>query len=206
MQETNPSPISRPLLLGIGLLCAMLIAVQFFWDPPSLTFDGGGPQGGEFTLQSVDGPVALSDFRGRLVMLYFGYTLCPDICPTALAYLAQALEQLSEQERSAIQLLFVSVDPERDSLAHLKTYVGFFNSGFIGLTDSPERISQVAARYGAGYRKVESDSKLGYIVDHTADLYLIDREGRLQTRIAHGTAPAEIAATLRQWLPSNSKP
>lgn len=206
MQESQTPLVTKLLLLGIGLASAALIAVQFLWNPPALTLEGNALPGGDFSLQSADGPVALSDFRGQLVALYFGYTQCPDICPTALAYLTQGIEQLPEPAQAAIQVLFVSVDPERDSLAHLKTYAGFFNPRFIGLTGSPEQIQRVAGQYGAAYRKVASDSKLGYSIDHTAALYLIDPAGKLQTQIAHGTTPQEIAAILQQWLPANLKP
>jgi protein SCO1/2 len=204
MPTTASTTATRLLLLAIGLTSATLLLVLLAWEPTPDLADT--PRGGDFTLNSADGPVSLRDFRGKLVVLYFGYTRCPDICPTSLAYLVQGLSQLSAPEQQRVQVLFVSVDPQRDTLAHLKTYSQYFHPNFLGLTDSPERIKRVADQYGAGYRIVNSDSKLGYLVDHSADLYLIDRTGTLQGRIAHGTPPGEIAVALRTWLPEPANP
>jgi protein SCO1 len=188
------------LLLG-SVAIAMVLIAALWWQPVEshsrLTLP---PRGGDFTLRSADGPVALADLRGRLVVLYFGYTLCPDVCPTALGFLAAALRSLSHEEQAQVQGLFISVDPERDTLDHLKTYSTFFHPSLIGVTGSAEELKQVADRYSATYRRVASDSGIGYLVDHTADLYLIDRRGQLRTIIPHGTTAAEIATDLRQLL------
>jgi protein SCO1/2 len=197
---------TRLLLIGIGLAAAVLLAVALWWKPAAPPPVELSPRGGDFRLQSADGPVGLADFRGKLVLVYFGYTRCPDICPTSLAYLTQALGSLPPAAKAAVQVLFVSVDPERDNLEHLRTYAHYFDPAYIGLTDTPERIKAVAEQYGVGYRKVEGDSALGYSVDHSADIYLIDPAGTLQTRIAHGTPPGEILRLMQPWLPSPSKP
>lgn len=196
-QPVNP----RWLLLG-GLLAVLgLGAVLWLWQPgPPPSRLAARPQGGDFTLFSAEGPVALTGLRGRLVVLYFGYTLCPDVCPTSLGFLAAALRSLKPEEQAQVQGIFISVDPERDKLDHLKTYSAFFHPSLIGVTGSPQELRQVADRYGVAYSRVASDSGLGYLIDHSADLYLIDRQGQLRTTIPHGTPPGEIAEALRKFL------
>lgn len=200
MNNTRNS-LNIPLLIGLALLLAVLAGALLLWEPKHepLTL-ASVPQGGDFQLASADGPVALKDFRGRSVVLYFGYTQCPDICPTSLGFLTNALESLDEADKGRIQTLFISLDPERDSLEHLKTYSKYFSDDFIGLTGTEAELAKVAAAYGVGYRKVKDDSELGYSLDHSADLYLIDTQGQLKTRVSHGTPVAGIAKALKDLL------
>ena len=158
------------------------------------------PEGGDFSLQSLEGEVALSDFRGQVVMLYFGYAFCPDVCPDSLARMAGALDQLDGEELKQVQPLFISVDPERDTLEHLDHYSRWFHERIIGLTGDPDAIRDVADRYGAAYRRVESPDDAGYLVDHSSFYYLVDREGQLQETLPHGIDPDDLAAALRAAL------
>jgi protein SCO1/2 len=158
------------------------------------------PIGGDFTLQSATGDVSLHDFQDKVVLLYFGYRSCPDICPTSLSSLSLALQALTPEEKSSTQTLFVSVDPERDSPELLKDYVDYFRANMLGLTGSPETLNEIASRYGVAYRKVESDSALGYLVDHSANIYLIDRHGKLQESLPHGTSPDTMVKSIRHYL------
>ncbi len=159
------------------------------------------PTGGDFTLMSVDGPMSLMDFRGKVVLLYFGYTWCPDICPTNLAIIGQALRQLSEAERERVQVVFVSVDPERDDPARLAEYVGYFDPSMIGVTGDGAEVAAAAALYGAAFRRTEQpDSAMGYLVDHSASAYMIDANGELHATLAHATPPAVLVAQLRELL------
>jgi len=113
------------------------------------------PRAADFTLTAHTGkPVRLSDFQGKLVLLYFGYTYCPGICPTTLAEVAQALQTLGPQEVEKIQLLMISVDPARDTPHRLAEYLTYFNPTFLGLTGTPDEIATVAASYGIYYRKL----------------------------------------------------
>jgi len=191
-----------PLIL-IALSSLALGWVLLFWQPSDrpaeLALDA--PDGGDFTLQSAGGPVALEDFRGKVVLLYFGYTFCPDVCPTNLGFIAAAMEQLAAAESEQVQVLFVSVDPERDTLEKLQAYAGFFHPRVIGITGTPDQVAQAAALYGAAYRKVpQPDSATGYLVDHSANTYLLDRSGKMRRVLAHATAPDEIAAAVRAHL------
>ncbi|MET0082812.1 MAG: SCO family protein [Sedimenticola sp.] len=194
--------MKKPLiLLLIALLAAALVWVVFFWSPEVQEPAGAGkPTGGDFVFQSSAGPVALQDLRGKVVALYFGYTWCPDICPTSLGYLAAALNELDDRQQAQFQGLFLSVDPERDTLEKLKTYAGYFHHRIAGITGSREQIDRAAEQYGAAYRLVKEDSEMQYLVDHSADLYLIDRQGRLAVTLRHGTPPEEILNAILKLL------
>jgi len=124
--------------------------------------------------------VCLSDFRGKIVMIFFGYTHCPDVCPAALQVLARTLKLLPEADRDKIQVLFITVDPERDDPEITQKYAEYFHPSFLGLTGSPEEIKKVAKDYMVYYGKVEGQSEGGYLVDHTALIYLIDQRGNLK--------------------------
>ncbi len=150
----------------------------------------GPPPGGDFTLQSANGPVSLHDFKGKIVLLYFGYTFCPDICPTNLGNLSVAWRNLPPEIRDKTQIIFVSIDPERDTPDRLKAYTDFFNAHIIGLTGDPKTLEAIAHRYGAVYKKVPvKEAAIGYLVDHSAFTYLIDPDGKLVTQLPHGTSP-----------------
>jgi len=159
------------------------------------------PPGGDFTLQSADGPVSLKDFRAKVVLLYFGYTKCPDVCPTSLSFLTQALNELSEDELNRVQGIFVSVDPKRDTPDALKEYVGYFHPSLLGVTGSAAEVADVAALYGAQYYEVELEgSAFGYSVNHSAVTYLITPDGALRFIFPHGTPPQVIVEAIRYVL------
>jgi protein SCO1/2 len=158
------------------------------------------PKGGDFTLTSADGPVALRSFRGKVVLLYFGYTNCPDICPSALSFTAMALERLSPAERERVRAIFVSVDPERDTPEKLKGYAAYFHPNVIGVTGDHRTLAEIAARYGAAYRRSDIGSASGYAVDHTSFTYVIAPDGRLAESLPHGTPPDQVASAVRRWL------
>lgn len=185
------------LAIAAGLLL-LVAALAIFWQPGAAR-----PQptvGGDFTLQSADGPVALHDYRGKAVLVYFGYTYCPDVCPTELASLAAGLRLLSPQEAERVAVLFVSVDPERDTPAHLKEYAAFFHPAMRGVTGTPAEVAAVAARYGVFYARQQADTAGGYVVDHSSETYVIDGEGRLAGRIPHAAPPEVVAAEVRRLL------
>ncbi len=124
--------------------------------------------------------VCLSDLKGKVVLMFFGYTHCPDVCPTALQTLSKTMELLSEEERSRVQVVFVSVDPERDTPEIAQKYAEYFYPTFMGLTGTPEEIRKVAKDYMVYYEKVKGQSEGEYLVDHTAFIYLITPDGTLK--------------------------
>jgi protein SCO1/2 len=152
-----------------------------------------------FTLQSADGPVSPSDFEGQVVVLFFGYTFCPDVCPTTLADLAGAMRLLGD-EADDVQVVFVSVDPARDTPERLAEYVSSFDPRFIGITGTEAEVAAAAAVYGIFYEKHEGTPASGYLVDHTATAMVIDRKGRLKLVLPFGTGAQDIAADLHELL------
>lgn len=197
--------MSERLLAAIAaVLAALVVGLAVFWQPAMperLLPKAGLAAGGDFTVQSANGPVALADFRGKVVLLYFGYTYCPDVCPTSLAATVAGLQLLSPAERAQVAMIFISVDPQRDTPARLKDYVAFFDPMMIGATDTPERIAELAGRYGVIYaaQKVATAGD-GYVVDHSSDTLIVDPAGRLAGKIAHATPPEQVAAALRNHL------
>lgn len=193
-----------PLLI-IALLGIIFVWVLFFWTPSSDKTTNhqelnlvAAPVGGDFTVETKDKDISLSDFRGKVVALYFGYTTCPDICPTSLSLLTQALSQMSEAELSKMQSLFISVDPDRDNLTRLDKYTHYFHPNIIGATAEQDEIDRITKLYGAAYKKVESQSAAGYLVDHSSYTYIIDKKGKLRESLPHGTMPEKILSTIRK--------
>lgn len=197
--------MSERLLMAVaGLLAVVLVGVALFWQPeiperpmPKARIAAGG----DFSLESASGPVALSDYRGKLVLVYFGYTYCPDICPTSLAATAGGLNLLTPDELAKVAMIFVSVDPKRDTPARLKEYAEFFHPAIIGATGTPENIAEIAKRYGVFYaeQKVETAGG-GYVVDHSSDTFVIAPDGALVAKIAHETPPDQVAVAIRKYL------
>ena len=154
----------------------------------------------DFTLQSVNGPVTLSSFRGKYVVIYFGYTSCPDICPATSAALKAALSQLNGQD-AQVQVLFVSVDYKRDTPEKLSNYMQNFRPDFIGLVGTQAQTDQVTHDFGIYYELDAPDAETGtYAVAHTATILVLDRTGALVLTWANDQQPDEMAADLRILL------
>lgn len=194
----------RVLMVIAGLLATLVLGLAFFWQPeiPERPLPKAAiAEGGDFTLQSANGPVSLKDYRGKLVLVYFGYTFCPDICPTSLAATAEGLKLLTPEEAARVAMIFISVDPERDTPARLKEYVEFFHPSMVGVTGKPEDLAEIAKRYGVFYAKQKvATAGNGYVVDHSADTYVVAPDGQLVGKIAHATPPNEVAAEIRKRL------
>lgn len=159
------------------------------------------PTGGDFILTSAYGPVALHDFKDKVVLVYFGYTFCPDICPTNLGNISMAYQQLTEAEQQQLQVLFVSVDPQRDTPKRLQQYANYFNSGIIGLTSDKATLDEVVKRYGVVYAiHKSSPDDMNYSVDHSAFTYVVDKAGHLVSQLPHATSPDQFVSAIRQQL------
>lgn len=152
-----------------------------------------------FTLTGADGPVSPGDYRGKLVLLFFGYTFCPDVCPATLANIAEALRILGDRS-DAVQVIMVSVDPDRDQPAKLAEFVRRFNPNFVGITGTKAEIDQVTSQYGIYYKMREGTSPDAYFVDHTAAVLVINRENQLVLQIPFGNTPDQIADDLGYLL------
>lgn len=189
------------ILLSILAVTLGLAAGLYFFRPH--TFHGTVIQSPEpsydFTLTSANGEVSLSDYRGKLVLIYFGYTFCPDICPATLANVGQSLKELGTKADD-VQLIMISLDPERDTPEKLAEYVAHFHPSFIGVTGSQEDLAKIAALYGIFYEKTDGSDNTGYLINHTATLLVIDREGYLKLVFPFGVTVPEIVDDLKYML------
>ena len=188
--------LSRRLLLLAG--AALLLGCG---DKP-LPFKSkpypDAPMAASFTLTDQFGqPRALADFRGKIVSLFFGFTHCPDICPTHLARQAEVMRQLGPKA-SDVVVLFVSLDPERDTPEALKNYMNAFDPRFIALTGTPDETAKVARQYKIYWQKTPlPDSALIYTIDHTTNSFVIDRKGRLRLVVPHEMSAADVTHDLQ---------
>lgn len=193
----------RLIVFSLALLAALLVValVRVATMKPG---EGGGAAaiGGAFTAVNQDGQtVGDRSYRGKLQLVFFGYTFCPDVCPTELQNITLALDELEEKERAQVAPLFFSVDPERDTPAVLKEYLTNFAPSIQGLTGTPEQIRANARTFKAYYAKVPPKEAGGdYLMDHSAFTYLLDREGRYVQHFRPGAAPDEIARAIRARL------
>jgi len=184
--------VSRPSVAGQQRSAAEIMDL-LMW--------GREPVGGPFSLIDHTGrPRNNGDFRGKLMLIYFGFTYCPDICPTDLQNIGLALDELG-LAADEVQPLFITVDPERDTAEHLKEYLSLFHPQFIGLTGDASAIRAAADDYKVYYAKVPSKQQGGtYTVDHTAFIYLMGADGSYVGFFPPGTPPGRIAETLRKQL------
>jgi cytochrome oxidase Cu insertion factor (SCO1/SenC/PrrC family) len=160
---------------------------------------GRGSVGGPFTLSDATGkPRSDSEFRGKLMIVYFGYTFCPDVCPADLMAITQALDALGPLA-DGVQPVFITIDPERDTKM-LGEYVSAFHHSLVGLTGSPEDIRKVANAYKAFYVKVPGERDGDYSIDHTGVIYLMGRSGEYLGFMPPQTSPERLSEILRKYL------
>ncbi len=153
-----------------------------------------------FQLPDADGQVrTLQDFRGKAVVVFFGYTQCPDVCPTTLSEIAQA-KQLLGPDGAKVQGIFITVDPERDTPEVLKAYMANFGPDFIALRGTPEQVEATARDYKVYYKKAEGKTPGSYTMDHSAASFVYDPQGRLRLYTRYGTGPQALAGDLKQLL------
>ena len=156
--------------------------------------------GGPFTLVDQDGQtVTEANYSGRWLLVYFGYTYCPDVCPTSLTRNVDAIELLGDKGDSVTPVL-ISIDPQRDTPDKLKQYVGLFHPRMVGLTGTPEQIAAVAKEYRVFYMRSPGDTPDSYVVDHSSLTYLVGPDGKVAQFFSHSATPEEIANRLKQRL------
>lgn len=199
------SPLKPPrswLLAIVGLLLGALLTILLLnWLTPhqfhGLVMQSPQPVS-NFELTAHTGQrVKMSDFRGKVVLLYFGYTFCPDVCPATMSELRQALELLRPEQQTDVQVLMVTLDPQRDTPELLSNYLGHFNPTFLGLTGTPEEISVAAAPLGIFYEKHEGDTESGYLISHTSTVIVIDKAGYLRLVYPFDTTGEQMADDLQ---------
>lgn len=183
------SSIIRTLLLVATLACCAGTAAAT------------GYRGTDFTLDGPDGPVSLSDLRGKAVLIFFGYTSCPDVCPISLARINACFSAMDEEELDRVQALFITLDPERDTAETLEKYTGYFHPKIIGLRGEVEDIDAVTAQYGITYSKDPMPgSALGYSISHPTDILLLDGSGQIVETVPHDAKSKDLLARIRDLL------
>lgn len=192
--------MKKAAVVVIPLVLALLVLAAIFLWGSKPARDPKLPAGADFVLQSADGPIDSRSFRGKVLLVYFGYSNCPDICPAALAVGGKVLNALTPAERQRVKLLMVSVDPERDSVQHLKQYTAYFHSEMTGVTGTPAEIASLAKAFGAGYIKQAPKADGSYAVDHTVSTYVVDTDGKLAAVLDLGVTPETVMATVRKLL------
>ena len=187
------------VLLAVLVICGILLYQLY-----QRTLDGGGSGqaqiGGPFELVDQDGnPVTDQTFKGRLTLIYFGFTFCPDACPTALGVMSAALDKLDVAADRVVPIL-ITVDPDRDTPPVLKDYVSNFHPGMMGLTGTPEQIAKVAKAYRVFYQKAPGTTPEDYVMDHTLLIYLMDGEGKYLKYFGPDATADQIAEEIRKHL------
>lgn len=193
------SPLRRALLLAA---CATVLAGCQQVDKPHFNAVDitGADYAHGFSLPDASGRVrTLDDFKGKVVVVFFGYTQCPDVCPTTMAELAQVKQALGA-DGDKLQGVFVTVDPERDTPELLKTYVANFDPSFVALRGTPEQTKAVAKEFKVFYAKVPGREDGAYTMDHTAGSYVFDPQGRVRLFTRYGSGPKALADDVRQLL------
>lgn len=185
----------------IALFLTLLSACSPKPEFKNVDITGSTAFGKDFSLVDPDGKVrTLTDFRGKVVVMFFGYMQCPDICPTTLTEMQQVMTLLGPQS-DKVQVLFVTVDPERDTTAILKQYVPSFDARFLGLRSADEAaLEKVTKDFKIYYKKVPGTTPGSYTMDHTAGTYAFDPEGRLRLYIKHAQGPEALAHDLKELL------
>lgn len=192
----------KALWLGLVLILVLLTIsaiglYQFAFQP-----DSDDVTGGPIEMPSTQGDFSLAQLdEDDIAIVSFGYTYCPDVCPMNQAVKRQALAQLSDAQRERVVPIMVTVDPERDTLPRMEEYMQFFGDTFIGLVGSQEQLEDVAARYGVIWRRVEApDSAMAYTIDHSASLFLVNRNGEILQRVLYSPAPHGLVSALENEL------
>ena len=184
------------------LILSLLVSTVAVATPEPLTPRVDRSLGGDFTLVSPMGPVSLEQYRGQVVLMFFGFTSCPDICPIALSVISRVLNQLDPAERDRVTGLFISLDPERDTPEVLNKYTGYFHPNIVGVSEQIDTVRQVASAYGIEFEKrTQASSPIGYIIRHPPDILVVNPQGQLlESRILPEHRTEEITAFVRQLL------
>ncbi|MEO8354350.1 MAG: SCO family protein [Chloroflexota bacterium] len=197
----------KTILVGVlsFLLIGLVAAGVFLFAKPAsfrgTVYTEPYPPAAEIELARDNGTsFRLDGMRGKIVLLFFGYTSCPDVCPTTMAELKTALDEIGEENAKNVQVVFVTVDPERDTPQRVQEYVNHFNKDFVGLSGSESQLAKIWSEYGVFREIVEGTSAAGYLVDHTARVTLIDQDGNLRLSYGFETPLEDIVHDLKLLL------
>lgn len=190
--------LSVVAVIIVGLLVFVLLTGN---DHPLVGVGGkDGELGGDFSLQSAEGTISLSDYKGKVVVVYFGFLSCPEVCPTSMGVLKKSFNKLGEQSDS-VKGILISIDPKRDTFDKLANFANYYHENIIGVTGTPEEIDGVAREYGAYFKAIKSDEfDQDYVFEHSSRYYIIDKQGDLVDAMRHSTTPNELTAKIKSLL------
>jgi len=189
-------------LIVIAAIAGVIIGNHFYGESPNANKNGVyiDPPGGDFTLDSNQGEISLSDYDGKVRMLYFGYTFCPDVCPGSLQRVGAAFKKLNPEELAQVQGMLISVDPDRDTLQKLEDYTKYFHPQIVGVTGKKPTIDEIAKRYDVTYRKAEGSTPENYLVDHTGYIFVLDKKGKIRDYLPHAVNIDRAVKVIRKLL------
>lgn len=206
MKTSKPidnSHLARRLMLG-GVLVGMVSPLIVACTPTAETFQStditGASYAKDFHLKDHNGRErGLADFQGKVTVVFFGFTQCPDVCPTSMTTMAEVKRLLGERG-DALQVLFITVDPERDTLPLLKEYMSNFDPTFLALRPEPQQLSSLAAEFKIYYKKVDGKTPTSYSMDHSAGKFIFDTQGQVRLFSQYGTAAGVLKDDIQKLL------
>lgn len=203
MNKRSAIKLLAACALSVGAMAALTACSE--QKPSFASVDvTGANYAKDFELTDHNGQLRhLTDFKGKVVVMFFGFTQCPDVCPTSMAELAE-VKQLLGKDGDRLQGLFVTVDPERDTAPILKAYMGNFDPSFLALYTTPEKLAALAKDYKVYYKKVEGKTPTSYTMDHSAGSYIYDPQGNLRLFTRYGSGAKVLASDIAQLLKSSS--
>lgn len=189
-------------LIVLAVILGVVVGNEYFNQSPNAAKSGVyvDPPGGDFTLDSNQGKVSLSDYDGKVRMLYFGYTFCPDVCPGSLQRVGAAFNKLTPEELTKVQGMLISVDPDRDTVQKLEDYTKYFHKQIVGVTGTKTQIDEIANRYDVKYRKAEGSSPESYLVDHTGYIFVLDKKGKIRDYLPHAVQIGRAVEVIRKLI------
>lgn len=195
---------NRRKILVTTLALPLVTKVHLAFATEDLPFEGNDITGNKLgrdldMLDTAGNRKTLADFEGKVLLIFFGYTQCPDVCPTAMAQAAQAIKILGDKAKE-VQVIMISVDPERDTPEILDSYVNVFNPNFIGLTGNPEQLEKTARSFKAFYTKEPTGNPKHYAINHTSAFYLMDKSGDSRALLGPTLTPEEMAHDIELLL------
>ena len=199
--------MTRPLALPVLVLLLTAACAPASETPAPAATAGASealpvlPIGGDFTLIDQDAkPFSLSSLQGKVVLIFFGYTMCPDACPTTLSKLSSAYARLTPEERARVKAVYISIDPERDTPAVMKDHLTYFGVDAIGLTGTVEGTSAVARQFGAHFEKTTDKTAAGYLMSHTVSIFGLDAKGQTRLLIDYEASVDLVVKEIRALL------
>jgi protein SCO1/2 len=188
MKDTWKLILTAVALFGIIIFSYQKNLIKAEIDPMTLHFN------------TSQGQKNLKNYQNKIVLMYFGFLTCPDACPTTMNHVSKAFKMLTPEEQEKVVFIFVDLDPKRDTIDKLNEYVGYFNKSFVTFSASEETTRPFARFFGVDYREVPLKSNMGYTIDHSTDIIVLNPQGKILDNIHHGTEATLMVATLRNLI------